>query len=284
MPVHVSCHPAALTPLDFAEQPSIVVGITSPSTCPVLKGRLRALRDAGFRVTLICSPGERVDQIAASEGVRAVAVPIERQIAPISDLLAFLRICLLLRRLRPAIVEFSTPKAGLLGTIAAWLCNVRCRVYMLRGLKLEAVTGFKRQVLLAAEKLAAACAHVVLCNSDSLRERALMLGVAPASKFVLLGDGSSNGVDIEQYSPGESDVRLRYNLPPGAPVVGFVGRLTRDKGLPELIEAFDEILRAEPETHLLLVGWFDEAEDQLEPELRTRIASHPRIHMTGSVV
>src|ERR1035437_9609930 len=101
-------------------------------------------------------------------------------------------------------VEFSTPKAGLLGTLAARLCGVPRRIYLLRGLKLETTTGIKRRVLLAAEKMAAASAHVVLCNSASLRDQALALGVAPAGKLLLLGSGSSRGVDMVEYSPGPS--------------------------------------------------------------------------------
>jgi glycosyltransferase involved in cell wall biosynthesis len=280
-PARVVRHPGPQAP--GAASPSIVVGVTSPNTCPVLRGRLRALREAGFQVTLICSPGELLDRTAADENVTAISVPMERRIALIPDLLSLFALWRLLRKLHVHIVEFSTPKAGLLGMLAAWLCGVPRRVYMLRGLKLETATGFKRQILLASEKLAAACASVVLCNSESLRARALEIGLAPAEKLVLLGAGSSNGVDIDKYSPGESDVRERYGIQERASVVGFVGRLTRDKGLPELIEAFDEILRAEPAAHLLLVGWFDESEDLLSTELRARIEGHPRIHMTGFV-
>jgi glycosyltransferase involved in cell wall biosynthesis len=131
--------------------------------------------------------------------------------------------------------------------------------------------------------VASACAHVVLCNSDSLRAKALALGVAPPGKLHLLGDGSSNGVDMERFSPGPSDVRKRLDIPPHVPVVGYVGRLTRDKGLPELIEAFEGILRAEPEARLLLVGWFDASEDALSGALRARIESQPHIYHTGFV-
>jgi glycosyltransferase involved in cell wall biosynthesis len=154
---------------------------------------------------------------------------------------------------------------------------------MLRGLKLETTTGFKRRILLAMERLAAACAQVVLCNSESMRAEALALGLAPVAKLHLLGEGSSNGVDVVRFSPGPSDVRDRLGLPGNAPVVGFVGRLTRDKGLPELIEALDTILKAQPDAHLLLVGWFDASEDALSEALRTRILNHPRIHCTGFV-
>ena len=264
-------------------QPHIVVGITHAQTCLNLTGRLRALREAGFRVTLVSSPGELLDRTAACEGVEAFAIPIERQIAPVADLVSLARLCWLLLRLRPEMTEFSTPKAGLLGTLAAMLCGVPWRIYMLRGLKLETSTGFQRLILLAAERLAAACAQVVLCNSESMRAQALALGVAPAAKLHLLGEGSSNGVDVERFSPGPSDVQGRLGIPREAPVVGFVGRLTRDKGLPELIEAFDKILKVAPDARLLLVGWFDASEDALSAALRARIENHPRIHCTGFV-
>jgi glycosyltransferase involved in cell wall biosynthesis len=264
-------------------QPHIVVGVTHPQTCLTLTGRLRALREAGFRVTLVSSPGELLRRTAAREGVEAIAIPMERQIAPVADLVSLARLCRLLLRLRPQMTEFSTPKAGLLGNLAAMLCGVPRRVYLLRGLKLETATGIQRLVLLVAERLAAACAQVVLCNSESMRARALELGVAPTAKLHLLGEGSSNGVDVERFSPGASDVRGQLSIPRQAPVVGYVGRLTRDKGLPELIEAFDKILLAEPEARLLLVGWFDASEDALSDALRARILNHPRIHCTDFV-
>jgi glycosyltransferase involved in cell wall biosynthesis len=260
-----------------------VVGITSPQTCLVLGGRLRTLREAGFRVTLVSSPGALLTRTAALEGVESVAIPMRREIAPLADLVSLARLWWLLYRLKPQMTEFSTPKAGLLGSLAAMLCGVPARVYFLRGLKLETCAGVKRKILLVAEKLASACAHVVLCNSDSLRNKAHVLGVAPESKLRLLGGGSSNGVDVERFQPGTSNLRERLGLPLNVHVVGFVGRLTRDKGLPELIEAFDAILAAKPDAHLLLVGWFDSAEDALSRGLRARIERHPRIHLTGFV-
>jgi glycosyltransferase involved in cell wall biosynthesis len=188
--------------------------------------------------------------------------------APLADVLSLLRLWRLLGRLKPDVVEFSTPKAGLLGTLAAKLRGVPRRVYLLRGLKLESTRGCKRRILLAAERLASRCAHVVLCNSESLRTRALELRVAPPAKLHLLGDGSSNGVDVERFSPGPCAVRERLGFSPVA---------------PELIDAFDTVLAAEPQAQLLLVGWFDAGEDALDGRLRAHIESHPCIHCTGLV-
>lgn len=276
--------PARLAePSHTSQSPHIVVGITSPQSCLVLGGRLHTLREAGFRVTLVSSPGELLMRTAAREGVESIAIPMRRGITPFADLWSLLCLCWLLYRLKPDMTEFSTPKAGLLGSVAAMFCGVPTRVYLLRGLRLETSIGVKRRILLAAERLASASSHAVLCNSESLRNKALALRLAPASKLRLLGGGSSSGVDVERFSPGPGILRGTLGLHPDALVIGFVGRLTRDKGLPELVEAFDEILAAKPQAHLLLVGWFDASEDALSSDLRSRIKNHPRIHMTGYV-
>jgi len=265
----------------------IVVGVTSDQTCLVLGGRLRALRQRGFAVTLVASPGQLLEQTAQAEGVCARPVPMRRGMAPVADLRSFAALCFLLWRVRPAITDFSTPKAGLLGNVAAWLMRVPTRVYTLRGLKLESSSGVKRALLLWSERVAAWCAHVVLCNSESLRAEAIVLKIAPAWKLRMLGEGSSNGVDTERFFParclGESAIRREIGIPAGDIVLGFVGRLTRDKGVPELLVAFDEILRSEPATWLLLVGWFDQAEDALDLRWREHIAGHPRIRHVGYV-
>ncbi len=273
----------AALPSRSARRPLILVGITHSQTCLVLRGRLQALREAGFRVIVVASPGELLEQTAERAGVEAVAIPMRREIAPLADLVSLVRLWRLIGKCKPDMVEFSTPKAGLLGSLAAWLHGIPLRVYVLRGLRLETARGLKRRILLAAEKLAAACVHVVLCNSESLRAEALALRVAPGKKLLVLGDGSSGGVDVHRFSPGPGDMRIRLGFSREDRVIGFVGRLTRDKGVPELVETFETILHTEPSARLLLVGWFDDAEDALAPAVRRGIMQHPRVHLTGFV-
>jgi glycosyltransferase involved in cell wall biosynthesis len=261
----------------------ILIGVTSSQTCVVLTDRLRALRASGFRVSLLSSPGELLDQTGKSAGAETYAIPMQRNISLFSDCVALVRIWCLIRRLHPDLVEFSTPKAGFLGSIAAWLCGAPARIYFLRGLKLETATGVKRLLLLGAEWMAARCADVVICNSLSLRRRALECGIASHSKLTVLGRGSSNGVDIGRFRPGASETRTHLGISRDAPVIGFVGRLTRDKGIPELLGAFGALLHREPNAYLLLVGWFDDGEDALDREIRERVESHPQVIQTGFV-
>jgi hypothetical protein len=141
---------------------------------------------AGFEVTLISAPGESLTRIAAEEGVSACPVPMRRGISPLWDVISLLALARILLRLRPAITDFSTPKAGFLGNLAAWALRVPHRVYTLRGLKLEGSQGGKRRLLLWSERMAARCAHGVLCNSTSLHAAAKALRIAPERKLRLL--------------------------------------------------------------------------------------------------
>lgn len=265
------------------EEPLLVVGITHPQTCLVLRGRLRALRQAGFRVVLISSPGPLLDETAAQEGVEAVAIPMKRGISPWADVVSLVRLWRALRRLRPEITEFSTPKAGLLGSLASLLCGVPVRIYLLRGLRLETASGMTRRILHLAERIAAASCRMVVCNSKSLREKARELGIGSERKLRVIGNGSSNGVDLDHFCPGPDELRARLGIPEGAQVVGFVGRLTQDKGIPELVDAFEAIHGKFPESRLLLVGWFDDSEDALSESQRARIEGNPSIICTGFV-
>lgn len=129
----------------------ILIGVTSSQTCVVLVDRLRAFRKAGFRVSFVSSPGQLLDRAGKEASVETYPIPMQRGISPGADCTALLRIWRLIRRLKPDIVEFSTPKAGLLGSIAASLCRVPARVYLLRGLRLETAAGLKRVLLLGAE-------------------------------------------------------------------------------------------------------------------------------------
>jgi glycosyltransferase involved in cell wall biosynthesis len=273
----------ARSKVEVRKTPHIVLGVTSAQTCLVLKGRVRALRAAGFFVTVISSPGSLLDELARAEGAERVEVSMRRAVAPLSDLCSLVQIWRILCKLQPDIVEFSTPKAGLLGMLAAWLARVPRRVYLLRGLKLETASGAKRKLLVCVERLAMACAQTVMCNSASLATETLALRLTSGRKVKILGAGSAIGVDCEHYSPKETDLRAELGIPDGAMVVGFTGRLTHDKGVPLLFEAFEDIRESQPGVYLLLVGWWDEAEDAIDSALREKILRHSNVRCTGFV-
>ncbi len=171
--------------------------------------------------------------------------------------------------------------------IAARLAGVPVRIYTLRGLRLETATGTARRVLTMTEKVACGCAHHVVCVSDSLRSRAIDLGLVPESKALVLGSGSSNGVDADRFRPRQpheqAEIRAELGIPDRAPVVGFVGRFTRDKGIADLADAFfGKVVERFPDARLLLIGDFEEG-DPVAPEVRQRLEDDRRVVRPGFV-
>lgn len=255
----------------------------------LLRGQAAYLAAEGFDVRVVCSPGADLEEFRRTDPVAVEAVPMSRRIAPLADLRSLYRLTRLLRRLRPDLLSASTPKAGVLGMLAGRLAGVPRRIYTLRGLPLETARGARRGALRQIERRAAALAHHVVCVGPSLRRRVLELGLTTPEKAILVANGSSNGVDLDRFAPTPERrrkaraLRHRLGLPAAAPVVGCVGRLTRDKGLADLAEAFlGPVLDRLPEARLLLVGDFEEA-DPVDPEIRRRLESDRRVTITGWV-
>jgi lipopolysaccharide/colanic/teichoic acid biosynthesis glycosyltransferase len=271
-----------------ATRPRVVHMVTAPPTTRLMLGQLRALCEAGFEVIVMSAPGRELDLVAEQEGVRRVAAPMEREIAPWHDARSLWWLWRLMRRFHPALVNVGTAKAGLLGGLAAWLAGVPCRVYTLHGLRLETTTGLKRRLLIRTEKLACWCAHRVVCVSESVRTRALELGLTRREKMVLLGAGSFNGIDAARFAPTPERARAavakraELGIAREVPVVGFVGRLTRDKGLPELVQAYVSLRERFPALRLLLIGRF-ETGDPVPEETRRFIESDPGVIHVGYV-
>ena len=267
--------------------PKLLFAVTVSISCVFYRGMLQYLEDAGFSTTLVSAPGTQLNEVSSSQGAASVAVPMEREIRPLHDLVSLWRLYRTMRTARPDVVDASTPKAGLLGSLAAMLARVPCRVYTLRGLRMETATGLKRLVLWLAERLACACAHRVVPVSKSLRLRAIELKLVSPEKARCLGNGSC-GVDTEHFTPknrnSEQVVQLRQalGLTGNETVVGFAGRFVKDKGIRELVEAFRELSASRPDLRLLLVGDFEDG-DPVETKVRSYIESTPTILLPGFV-
>jgi len=242
----------------------------------------------GFEVTVLASPGPELLQVAEEENVSLITIPIAREIHIFHDIVALWQLYRTLQTLKPMIVNASTPKAGTLGMLAAWLARVPVRIYLLRGLRLETTSGLKRIILNLMERIASYCAHYVVCNSQSLRQLYAELGLAPERKLVTFEQGSSNGIVIERFLPtlntrsNAQILRSKLIIPEDAIVIGFVGRFTRDKGIAHLLDAFEEILKVNPKTYLLLLGRFEDG-DPVPYEVTKQIKTHPQIVWPGYV-
>jgi glycosyltransferase involved in cell wall biosynthesis len=266
----------------------IVLHITaSPLSLGFLRGQAAYMAASGVRLHVASSPGELLEAFGQLEGIPTHPVAISRSIRLIQDAAALFTLVRLFRRLKPDIVHAHTPKAGLLGMIAAFAAAVPGRIYHLRGLPSSTASGMVRWVLIASERLTCRLAHRVLCVSDSLRQEAVDGGICSGYQAMVISQGSGQGVDAAgRFDPGRFSahhrraMRSKLGIPEGAVVVGFVGRLTLDKGLRVLQCAWDELKERHPSLHLVLAGAADDRAP-LPSELQVRFAQDPRVHHTG---
>jgi glycosyltransferase involved in cell wall biosynthesis len=267
--------------------PRIVHVLTVPESLLFLRGQVRWMKERGYELEVITSPGDGIEEFEAAEGVTVHRLSMPRAITPGQDLLTLAKMTALIRRLKPDLVHAHTPKGGLLGMMSARAAGISARVYHLRGLALATATGAKRKLLETTERTSCGIATRIICNAHSLRREALDLGLCAPEKILVPLAGSGNGVDsAERFNPAKlpretrSVVRKELGIPDGALVIGFVGRLVGDKGIVELAQAWSVLREERPDAHLLAIGPFEE-KDPVPPTVRGDLEGDERVHLRG---
>lgn len=281
--------PAHRQDVVHAPQGTTVVHVTTVplSLHTFLTGQARFIHELGFSVHAVSSGGPDLVRFARQEGVPVHVVEMTRRISPLRDLVALVRLWRAFRRIGPTIVHAHSPKGGLLGMLAAVLARVPVRIYHIRGLPHATAGGLRRIVLVASERVSSALAHRVLAVSPSMKQIAVRDAICPAEKIWIPLGGSGNGVDATgRFRPAgaaaRARVRAELGIPPEALVIGFVGRIGRDKGIVDLADAWTQLRGDSPRLHLLLVGG-EEGEDPLPAEVTGQLRLDPRVRLTGAV-
>jgi len=262
---------------------------TVPQSLSFLSGQVGYMKRNGIDVHAVSSPGKELLAFGELGGLAVHSVEMPRRITPLRDLIALWRLYVILRRIRPHLVHAHTPKGGLLGTIAACLARVPVRIYHIHGLPYMTAKGSKRWLLKWTERIACSFAYRVLCVSRSIRDVAVAERLCPSRKIEVLLSGSINGIDAQdRFNPAskgtESSRQLResFQIPHDAFVIGFIGRIVRDKGLVELVEAWKILCEEYPVLHMLVVGPF-EPQDPVPQDVECILRGSERIHLAGQI-
>lgn len=245
------------------KNPTILFGATTPETIRhFVADQAAFLSQHGFDVHVVCSD---VTEFSRQESatLHYHSVDMQREPSLSRDLNALVAWIRLLRRVRPDVVMSGTPKSGLLALLAARIVQTPRRIYLMRGLRLEGLAGRSRVISLWTEKLTCRSATEVLCVSASLARRVAALGLTDNIDVTVLGMGGSNGVDTNHFRPPTNhereNARSRWGIRPGILAFGFAGRLTADKGILGLVDAFEEYSLDSASALLVLAGDLDAA-------------------------
>jgi glycosyltransferase involved in cell wall biosynthesis len=269
-----------------SSRPRLVHIVTVPATLSLMRGQLGFCARAGFDVHVVASFGAE-PRPEVDEGLTLHSVEMNRRLAPVADLASVARARTLLYRLAPDVVQAGTPKAALVGMIAARLCGTRVRIHHVRGLAHATAAKARSMAAAAATRLSCSLSTQVLCVSESVRETLVQEGFCAREKTHVLAHGSSNGVDAERrfnpanHAGARSEVRRSLGIPEDAVVIGFVGRLVRDKGIETLFDAWSRLREQFASAFLLLVGPFEDG-DPLPPRVRDGLVSDPRVKVTST--
>ena len=244
-------------------------------------GLLKELKDDGYEVVGVSSPGPELDALAAREGVRTVAVPMERHISPWRDLCSLIRLIRVFHREKPEMVHSITPKAGLLSMVAAWVCRVPVRLHTFTGLVFPTATGITQCILILTDRITCSCATHITPEGQGVRNDLISYHIT-RKPLRVLGHGNIRGLDMNEFDRtpavlAEAEKIRRNDLF----TFVFVGRLVRDKGINELVEAFERLNRDFPATRLILVGHQEPELDPLEPETLAKIEHNKNIEAVG---
>jgi len=248
------------------------------------------LKNEGYNLNVICSPSEHLKDYAQKMKFNFSEIEISRKINVYNDIKALLHICYYIKKNNINIVVGHTPKGALLAMLASSIMRVQKRIYFRHGLVYETMNGTKRQFMILLDKITAYCATKIVCVSPSVYKKSIEEKLNPEIKQIILGKGTCGGIDaLDKFNPEKiNSKKLKFlkksiGLNINTYVIGYCGRLVKDKGIIELVEAFKQlVIKTKLDIKLLLIGDF-ETRDILPPNIIKEITNNKHIIKTGFI-
>lgn len=255
----------------------------------LLEGQMNFMQQQNLKVYMISSPGPVTKSLEERENCKFIGLPMTRTISPLKDIVSIFKLIKLLKKLRPDIVHTHTPKAGLIGMTAAWLCKVPVRLHTVAGLPLMEAKGLKKGILIWVEKMTYAFACYVYPNSFELKKYILENNFVSAKKLKVIGNGTSNGIDTDYFKKTPDilkqaqALKQQFSLTISDITFIFIGRIVKDKGINELVQSFNQLNQKYSNLKLLLVGNFEDELDPIDANTKEIINLNNNIICTGFI-
>lgn len=242
----------------------------------LFKGQLKMLNEH-FELVGISSSGPEQEEVHQREGIRVIALPMERRISPVKDFISLVRMVLLFLKERPDMVHSYTPKAGLISMLAGWITGIPVRMHTFTGLVFPTATGLKQKLLIWTDRLTCACATHINPEGNGVKQDLISYHITK-KPLKIIANGNVNGIDLEYFkrTPEVMQAAKTYRKD-GVFTFCFVGRIVRDKGINELVSAFVSLQKKYVSIRLILVGPFEKQLDPVSAETENQILEHPAI-------
>ena len=247
------------------------------------KGQYQLLL-SDFDITAIASDKKRLKEVGEENHIKIHHIPMEREISIFKDIYCLICFIFYFIRQRPYIVHGNTPKGSLLSMIAAWMTRVPVRIYMCHGLRYQGCRGIKRKVLMFMEHISCRCATEIICVSHGIKE-VLIEDRITNKEPIVIWNGSVQGIDMGKFNPDnitdKQGLKGKYGIEDDDFVLTFVGRIVKDKGINELVEAFEYLSLKYSDIKLLLIGWNEDKGNLVSDKSKAIIDNNKNIIVTG---
>jgi glycosyltransferase involved in cell wall biosynthesis len=263
-----------------------------PFAIPYFLGdQLKYFKDtSNAEIHIACSPSESFMAYSRKWEFIPFDLKINRRFTPLTDIVSIIRLIFYIKRNKFNVVVSHSPKGALIGTIAAYISGIENNVYVRHGLFYETSKGFRLKIFKKFEKTVSFFSTKVICVSKSILEKSISDNITSPSKLIMINKGTFNGIDTKvKFNPSNyskdivQNLKNRYCISKNDFVVGYVGRLSNDKGIKELYEAWKMLKLIHDNIKLILIGPIDER-DAIENIYLDAIYSDSSIILTGLII
>lgn len=264
-------------------RPKLIRASTVPSSLnSFCKGLLKEL-SKDYIVIALSSHGPEMQSIKNREGVRTIEVDMERHISLFKDFISLIKLCIVFLREKPDIVHSITPKAGLLCMVSAWLTKVPIRIHTFTGLVFPTSTGIRKHLLMFTDWLTCACATHIIPEGEGVKDDLLSYKITK-KPLAVLGYGNVRGVDLTYYDRTTEVLVKAENLRcKDLFTFLFIGRVVKDKGINELIEASERLFLEDKCFRVIIVGPYEDKFDPISSHYKKIISDASYITAIGQV-
>lgn len=267
------------------KKPILLIACTHSLGAKFLHGQLEYMKKNNFEVYVLCSEGIEIRKLCEEENVIFIPFPFERNISLIKDFVALFKLIKVIRKINPDIINTGTPKAGLLVSLAGRILRKFPVIFTLRGLRSDTLDGLKGFVVKSMETFTCSLADVVIPISPSLCATAVEKGILKEEKAIILGKGSSNGVNVDYFTSTFTKEKIeiernKLQINKADIVFSFIGRINNDKGVVELYKTFNKLTEKYNNIKLLIAGDF-EKEDAIESDIKSKIENDKNVILLG---
>lgn len=242
----------------------------------LFKGQLKMLNEH-FEIVGVSSSGPEQGEVHKREGIRVIALPMERRISPVKDLISLVRMILLFLKERPVMIHSYTPKAGLVSMLAGWITGIPIRMHTFTGLVFPTATGLKQKLLIWTDWLTCACATHINPEGNGVKQDLIRYHITK-KPLKIIANGNVNGIDLEYFQKTTEVMQTAESYQKkDVFTFCFVGRVVRDKGINELVSAFVRLQKKYVPIRLILVGPFEKKLDPVSAETEKQIFENSAI-------